>query len=109
MGKLITYGDIANKLGNPRASRAVGTAIGSNPIAFLITCHRVIQSTGAIGGYMWGSTRTAAIIGWEGAKNAIKTVYSHIFNFGSLLKHFILTNIYYNKSYISVKGICFCF
>src|SRR3546814_778992 len=74
MGKLITYGDIANKLGNPRASRAVGTAIGSNPIAFLIPCHRVIQSTGAIGGYMWGSTRKAAIIGWEGAKTAIKTV-----------------------------------
>lgn len=69
MGKLSTYGKIAGEIGNPAASRAVGTAIGSNPIAFLIPCHRVIQSTGNIGGYMWGSTRKTAIIGWESAKN----------------------------------------
>ena len=68
MGQLTTYGAIANKIENPNASRAVGTAIGSNPVAFLIPCHRVIQSTGIIGGYMWGNTRKTAIIGWEGTK-----------------------------------------
>lgn len=68
MGKLSTYGNIAVQIGNPNASRAVGTAIGSNPVAFLIPCHRVIQSTGGFGGYMWGATRKTAIIGWEGAK-----------------------------------------
>lgn len=68
MGKLSTYGAIAEQIGNPKASRAVGTAIGSNPIAFLIPCHRVIQSSGTFGGYMWGTTRKTAIIGWEGAK-----------------------------------------
>lgn len=68
MGRLSTYGAIATETGNQKASRAVGTAIGSNPVAFLIPCHRVIQSSGLIGGYMWGSTRKAAIIGWESAK-----------------------------------------
>jgi len=68
MGKLSTYGTVAAEIGKPAASRAVGTAIGSNPVAFLIPCHRVIQSTGTFGGYMWGNTRKAAIIGWEGAK-----------------------------------------
>lgn len=68
MGKLSTYGDIAKEIGNASASRAVGTAIGSNPVAFLIPCHRVIQSSGNFGGYMWGNTRKTAIIGWEGAK-----------------------------------------
>jgi AraC family transcriptional regulator, regulatory protein of adaptative response / methylated-DNA-[protein]-cysteine methyltransferase len=68
MGKLSTYGTIAKQIGIPRSSRAVGTAIGSNPVAFLIPCHRVIQSTGAIGGYMWGSTRKTAMIGWESAR-----------------------------------------
>jgi AraC family transcriptional regulator of adaptative response/methylated-DNA-[protein]-cysteine methyltransferase len=67
MGQLITYGDIANTINSPKASRAVGTAIGSNPVAFLIPCHRVIQATGNIGGYMWGKTRKTAIIGWEAA------------------------------------------
>jgi AraC family transcriptional regulator, regulatory protein of adaptative response / methylated-DNA-[protein]-cysteine methyltransferase len=69
MGKLSTYRAIAEQIGNPQGSRAVGSAIGSNPIAFLIPCHRVIQSTGALGGYMWGPTRKAAIIGWEAAKS----------------------------------------
>ena len=68
LGQLSTYGTLANKIGKPNASRAVGTAIGSNPVAFLIPCHRVIQSTGMFGGYMWGNTRKTAIIGWEGAK-----------------------------------------
>lgn len=67
-GKLSTYGKIANGLQSPNASRAVGTAIGSNPVAFLIPCHRVIQASGNLGGYMWGTTRKQAIIGWEAAK-----------------------------------------
>ncbi|MBP6022667.1 methylated-DNA--[protein]-cysteine S-methyltransferase [Ferruginibacter sp.] len=68
LGQLSTYGTIAEKIKNPNASRAVGTAIGSNPVAFLIPCHRVIQATGIFGGYMWGPTRKTAIIGWEAAK-----------------------------------------
>jgi len=68
VGQLSTYGDIAKQLENPGASRAVGSAIGSNPVAFLIPCHRVIQSTGVLGGYMWGSTRKKAMVGWEAAK-----------------------------------------
>ncbi|MEP5363012.1 MAG: methylated-DNA--[protein]-cysteine S-methyltransferase [Reichenbachiella sp.] len=67
-GNLTTYGNIANLIQKPKASRAVGTAIGNNPIAFLIPCHRVIQSTGIFGGYMWGTTRKTAIIGWEASK-----------------------------------------
>ncbi|WP_444997025.1 methylated-DNA--[protein]-cysteine S-methyltransferase [Aliikangiella sp. IMCC44359] len=65
MGNLTTYGYIAKKINKPKASRAVGTAIGKNPVAFLIPCHRVIQASGQVGGYMWGSTRKTAIIGWE--------------------------------------------
>ncbi|KOP37648.1 cysteine methyltransferase [Flavobacterium sp. WLB] len=68
MGQLSTYGTIAHQIQKPNASRAVGTAIGSNPVAFLIPCHRVIQSSGIFGGYMWGNTRKTAIIGWEGAQ-----------------------------------------
>lgn len=68
MGKLSTYGSIASEIDKPKASRAIGTAIGSNPVAFLIPCHRVIQSSGNIGGYMWGPTRKSAIIGWEAAR-----------------------------------------
>lgn len=66
-GALTTYGSIAGWLGQPTASRAVGSAVGDNPIAFLIPCHRVIQSTGQFGQYMWGSTRKTAMIGWEAA------------------------------------------
>jgi AraC family transcriptional regulator of adaptative response/methylated-DNA-[protein]-cysteine methyltransferase len=68
MGKLSTYGKIAENIGHTNSSRAVGTAIGANPVAFLIPCHRVIQASGNIGGYMWGTTRKTAIIGWESAK-----------------------------------------
>jgi AraC family transcriptional regulator, regulatory protein of adaptative response / methylated-DNA-[protein]-cysteine methyltransferase len=68
IGQLSTYGDIATQIKNPKAARAVGTAIGSNPVAFLIPCHRVIQATGTLGGYMWGPIRKTAIIGWEAAK-----------------------------------------
>lgn len=68
MGQLATYGDLAKAIDHPKAARAVGTAIGSNPVAFLIPCHRVIQSSGALGGYEWGTIRKIALIGWEGAQ-----------------------------------------
>lgn len=67
-GGLTTYGDLAKKSGYAGASRAVGTAVGNNPIAFLIPCHRVIKSSGEIGQYHWGSIRKNAIIGWEAAR-----------------------------------------
>ena len=68
LGDVSTYSSIANKIENPKASRAVGTAIGDNPVAFLIPCHRVIRSSGEFGQYHWGSTRKTAMIGWEAAK-----------------------------------------
>ena len=64
-GQAISYGELAAHLKNPGASRAVGTAIGANPIAFLIPCHRVIQQSGALGGYRWGIERKQAIQVWE--------------------------------------------
>jgi AraC family transcriptional regulator of adaptative response/methylated-DNA-[protein]-cysteine methyltransferase len=67
-GNFTTYGKIAQAIGNPNASRAVGSAIGDNPIAFLIPCHRVIQSTGNFGQYHWGQVRKSAILGWEAAQ-----------------------------------------
>ncbi len=72
MGQLSTYGDIASLLDNPNASRAVGTAIGDNPVAFLIPCHRVIRSSGELGGYHWGFARKAAIIGWEASRKGTR-------------------------------------
>jgi AraC family transcriptional regulator of adaptative response/methylated-DNA-[protein]-cysteine methyltransferase len=68
-GTLASYGTLAAAIHKPSASRAVGTAIGSNPIAYLIPCHRVIQASGALGGYMWGPNRKTALIGWEMAQN----------------------------------------
>lgn len=70
MGKLTTYGKIAKTIDSPNAARAVGTAIGSNPVGFLIPCHRVIKSNGISGGYMWGTSRKSAMIGWEAAKTS---------------------------------------
>lgn len=67
-GGLITYGDIASQIDSPRACRAVGTAVGENPVAFLIPCHRVIRSSGELGNYHWGEVRKTAIIGWEAVK-----------------------------------------
>ncbi len=68
MGRLATYGGIANQIRQPKASRAVGAAIGDNPVAFLIPCHRVIQSSGVFGQYHWGTVRKTAMIGWEAAQ-----------------------------------------
>lgn len=67
-GKLTSYGEIAAIIESPKASRAVGNAVANNPVAFLIPCHRVIQSSGIIGGYMWGETRKSIMIGWEAAQ-----------------------------------------
>ncbi|MCU7615039.1 methylated-DNA--[protein]-cysteine S-methyltransferase [Chryseobacterium sp. GMJ5] len=77
MGKLSTYGNLAGKIGNSKASRAVGTAIGSNPVAFLIPCHRVIQSSGKLGGYMWGSDRKQLMIGWESSRVYSDTLHTN--------------------------------
>jgi AraC family transcriptional regulator of adaptative response/methylated-DNA-[protein]-cysteine methyltransferase len=68
MGGLASYASIAASVKQPTASRAVGSAVGDNPVAFLIPCHRVIKSTGETGQYHWGSVRKSAIIGWEAAR-----------------------------------------
>jgi AraC family transcriptional regulator of adaptative response/methylated-DNA-[protein]-cysteine methyltransferase len=68
IGGLATYATVASTIQQPTASRAVGSAVGDNPVAFLIPCHRVIKSTGEFGQYHWGATRKSAIIGWEAAK-----------------------------------------
>lgn len=67
-GQLSSYATLAKSIGHQKASRAVGTAIGCNPIAFLIPCHRIIKSVGGIGEYRWGSERKGAMIGWEAAQ-----------------------------------------
>lgn len=71
MGGLSTYGKIAEKINQPKASRAVGTAVGKNPVAFIIPCHRVIQSSGILGGYHWGTIKKTAMIGWESAQTEL--------------------------------------
>ncbi|GAB4022266.1 methylated-DNA--[protein]-cysteine S-methyltransferase [Spirosoma migulaei] len=67
-GRLASYDQIAEAIGQPTASRAVGTAIGSNPVGYLIPCHRVIKKTGLFGGYRWGVERKQAMLGWEAAR-----------------------------------------
>jgi AraC family transcriptional regulator of adaptative response/methylated-DNA-[protein]-cysteine methyltransferase len=64
-GRVLSYRDVARRIGHPRASRAVGTAVSQNPVAFLIPCHRVIRETGVIGDYRWGPGRKTAILAWE--------------------------------------------
>lgn len=66
-GLLLSYGDLARRAGAPRAARAVGGAVGANPVALLIPCHRVIRESGALGDYRWGAARKAAILGCEAA------------------------------------------
>jgi len=65
LGKATTYSDIAAHIGRPSASRAVGTAVGRNPISFVVPCHRVLGKGGGLCGYHWGLTRKRAILGWE--------------------------------------------
>lgn len=66
-GAATTYGDLAAAIGAPGAARAVGSAVGRNPVAYLIPCHRVIRKTGILGEYRWGAARKKAMLGWEGA------------------------------------------
>lgn len=68
MGAATTYSSIASYIGKPKAARAVGAAVGRNPISFVVPCHRVIGSTGALTGYHWGLTRKQAMLGWEAAR-----------------------------------------
>ena len=65
MGKLTTYSDLAARSGAPKAARAVGAAVGKNPICFVVPCHRVIGKSGELTGYHWGLTRKRAMLGWE--------------------------------------------
>lgn len=65
MGRVVRYADIARQLGQPSAARAVGSAVGRNPISFVVPCHRVLRGDGNLGGYHWGLTRKRALIGWE--------------------------------------------
>jgi AraC family transcriptional regulator of adaptative response/methylated-DNA-[protein]-cysteine methyltransferase len=70
MGKCSTYSDIASKIGKPKASRAVGAAVGKNPMSFVVPCHRVLGRSGDITGYHWGLTRKRAMLGWEAGQTA---------------------------------------
>ena len=65
MNRARTYSAIAAELGNPKASRAVGAAVGANPVSFVVPCHRALGKSGALTGYHWGLTRKRAILGWE--------------------------------------------
>lgn len=65
MGRAVCYSDIAGKIESPKASRAVGAAVGKNPISFVVPCHRALGKSGALTGYHWGITRKQAMIGWE--------------------------------------------
>ena len=66
-GKAVTYSDIAHDIGRPTAMRAVGAAVGANPISFVVPCHRALGKSGALTGYHWGLTRKRAMLGWEAA------------------------------------------
>jgi AraC family transcriptional regulator, regulatory protein of adaptative response / methylated-DNA-[protein]-cysteine methyltransferase len=67
-GRAVTYEDLARSIGQPSAVRAVGAAVGQNPIAYLIPCHRVLRKSGVFGEYHWGSSRKKALLGWESAR-----------------------------------------
>jgi AraC family transcriptional regulator of adaptative response/methylated-DNA-[protein]-cysteine methyltransferase len=69
-GRVSTYEDVARRIGAPGAARAVGNAVGRNPIAYMIPCHRVIRKTGELGGYHWGTARKRLILAWEAANLA---------------------------------------
>jgi AraC family transcriptional regulator of adaptative response/methylated-DNA-[protein]-cysteine methyltransferase len=72
-GAATTYGDVARRIGRPSAVRAVARAVGANPVAWLIPCHRVLRSVGTLGGYRWGIERKRAMLGWEAARRANPT------------------------------------
>ncbi|MCS6759973.1 MAG: MGMT family protein [Candidatus Devosia euplotis] len=64
-GQATTYSAVASHIGRPTASRAVGAAVGKNPISFVVPCHRVVGASGALTDYHWGAPRKRAILGWE--------------------------------------------
>jgi len=68
MGRVTTYSDVATKIHTPKGARAVGAAVGKNPIAFVVPCHRVIGKGGDLTGYYWGLTRKRAMLGWEAGR-----------------------------------------
>ena len=70
MGRASTYSDVASKINSPKASRAVGAAVGRNPISFVVPCHRVLGKSGALTGYHWGITRKREMLGWESGQAA---------------------------------------
>jgi len=70
LGRVTTYSNLAAKVSNPRAARAIGAAVGKNPICFVVPCHRVIGKSGDLTGYHWGLTRKRAILGWEAGRVA---------------------------------------
>ena len=72
MGRAVSYSDIACKIKNPKASRAVGAAIGRNPVSFVVPCHRALGKSGALTGYHWGITRKQAMLGWEAGQVGIQ-------------------------------------
>jgi len=72
-GKVVSYTQVAAAIGRPRSARAVGLAVGANPVAFIIPCHRVIQQSGKLGGYHWGETRKHAIHAWEAARHEMES------------------------------------
>lgn len=67
LGEVTTYGKLAAAIGHPKAARAVGTAVGDNPVAVLVPCHRVVRSDGSLGGYFYGPELKSALLRWEGA------------------------------------------
>lgn len=70
IGTATTYSSVADRIGKPKAARAVGAAVGRNPISFVVPCHRVIGKSGGLTGYHWGLTRKRAILGWEVGQTA---------------------------------------
>ena len=72
MGRAVCYSDIAAKIKSPKASRAVGAAVGKNPISFVVPCHRALGKSGALTGYHWGITRKQAMIGWEAGQVGVQ-------------------------------------
>ena len=73
MGRAVSYSDIASRIEKPMASRAVGAAVGKNPISFVVPCHRALGKSGALTGYHWGLTRKQAMIGWEAGQVGVGT------------------------------------
>ncbi|MEO1798615.1 MAG: MGMT family protein, partial [Pseudomonadota bacterium] len=69
-GYVTTYSDIARVIGRPKAVRAVGTAVGRNPVSWLIPCHRALRKSGGLGGYHWGLPVKRAMLAWEAAETA---------------------------------------